>query len=276
MSMTTLPTADQRYEDTVQAFDSVAPDYDGPLGNNALVQHMRESLWRAVRRVAPPPARLLDLGCGTGLDAVHFACQGYDVTAIDGSASMLAQTSQRAIDHDVASRVSATRMGIQDLGILSGARYDVIYSDMGALNCLPDLAGVARACAGLLKPGGRLIFAVMGRVCPWELIHGLVHADLRRTRLRFASAQVPVSLNGHIAWTRYYTPAEFRRSFASAFQPVACRGLGLFTPPPYMIAFWERHPLLFWWLGWLDRHVAGLPLLRQMGDHFLVEMRRHV
>src|SRR5690349_8266689 len=97
-----LSTLEQRYRDTGQAFDSVAAAYDGPLGNNRLVQHMRQVLWRCVENLALPGARLLDLGCGAGLDAVHFAQHGYAVTAIDWSSEMVAQTRQRVLQAEVA------------------------------------------------------------------------------------------------------------------------------------------------------------------------------
>ena len=61
--------------DTQQAFDSVAADYDGPLGNNELIQRMRKSVWKLLADNFPPGSRLLDLGCGTGLDAAHLAGQ---------------------------------------------------------------------------------------------------------------------------------------------------------------------------------------------------------
>src|SRR3546814_8438415 len=53
-------------QDTRRAFDSVAADYDGPRGNNALVQRMRRTLWDVVSREVAPGSRLLDLGCGPG------------------------------------------------------------------------------------------------------------------------------------------------------------------------------------------------------------------
>ena len=37
----------------------------------------------------PPPARLLDLGCGTGWTSLLFAKRGYQVTGIDISADMI-------------------------------------------------------------------------------------------------------------------------------------------------------------------------------------------
>ena len=37
-----------------------------------------------------PPARILDMGCGTGLLACEFAARGHDVTGADPAAAMLA------------------------------------------------------------------------------------------------------------------------------------------------------------------------------------------
>src|SRR3546814_12085758 len=48
--------------ETRHAFDSVAADYDGPRGNNALIQRMRRTLWEVVHRELPSGSRLLDLG----------------------------------------------------------------------------------------------------------------------------------------------------------------------------------------------------------------------
>src|SRR5207244_11070644 len=38
----------------------------------------------------PPPARLLDLGCGTGWTSVFFARAGYDVVGVDLAPDMIA------------------------------------------------------------------------------------------------------------------------------------------------------------------------------------------
>src|SRR3569832_758057 len=64
-----------RLRDTRDAFDSVAADYDGDRGNNLLIQQMRDEMWRWLDATFPPRARLIDIGCGTGLDAVRMAQQ---------------------------------------------------------------------------------------------------------------------------------------------------------------------------------------------------------
>src|SRR4051812_50080845 len=68
--------------ETQEAFDSVAADYDGQRGNNELIQDMRREMWRRLDATFAPRSRLIDIGCGTGLDAVRMAQQGHRVTAI--------------------------------------------------------------------------------------------------------------------------------------------------------------------------------------------------
>src|SRR5580765_7266850 len=105
--MIPMTHVDLQLADTRLAFDRVARDYDGPLGNNEIVQLMRRELWREVSRRLPPPARLLDLGCGTGLDASHFAKRGYDVVAADWSPSMVDRARDRFLQDGVDGRARA-------------------------------------------------------------------------------------------------------------------------------------------------------------------------
>jgi SAM-dependent methyltransferase len=261
--------------DTQAAFDSVAADYDGPSGNNALIQQLRVQLIAAVTQRLPPGSRLVDLGCGTGLDAANLAGQGYFVTATDWSPAMVRRTQQRAAAAGLSQRLVARHLGSQDIGQLPAASFDAAYSDLGPLNCVPDLDAAARGLAGILRPGGLLIASVIGRLCPWELVLFAARGNWSRARLRFARAPVPVPLNGHTVWTRYYTPREFAAAFRRAgFRLVEQRGLSLFVPPPYLDAFAARHRRLLAALSGLDRKLAGWPLLREAGDHFLIVLQK--
>lgn len=259
--------------DTQRAFDSVAADYDGPRGNNELIQRMRLALWDTVQGEFPTASRLLDLGCGTGIDALEFARRGHQVVASDWSPRMVERTRARAVAEDLQSHVSAIHLGIQQLDRLDDA-FDGIYSNFGPLNCAPDLGTVAAECARLLRPGGRLVFSVMGRLCPWELGHYALRGRFRRAGVRAARGATAVGMNRHTIWTSYYLPREFYRAFAGHFSLAGYRALSLFMPPPYLVDYYRRHRRWCERLGWLDDHFGALPLLRDMGDHFLIVMRR--
>jgi SAM-dependent methyltransferase len=236
---------------------------------------MREEMWCWLDAVFPPDGELLDLGCGTGIDAVRLARLGHRVTATDWSGAMLERTRARAEQAQLSSRVTTAAVGAHELQRISGSGlFDGAYSNLGALNCVPDLRHTAAECARLLRPGAPLVLTVIGRVCPWELAHYAGRGRWSRLAVRFAPSMVPVGLNGRVVWTRYYTPLELYRCFAREFALQHHRGLCLFAPPPYLTAVRERHPSLHAWLWSLDRRAAGWPLLRSMGDHFLMVMRR--
>jgi SAM-dependent methyltransferase len=259
--------------ETQRAFDSVAADYDGPRGNNELIQRMRLTVWNTVRELVPIGSHLLDLGCGTGIDAAEFARQGHRVVATDWSPQMVERTRARAEDMGLAARVQARHVGIQQLDQLDG-RFDAIYSNFGPLNCAPDLRAVAAECERLLRPGGLLVFSVIGRICPWEVGHYALKGRFKRASVRATRGATAVGMNRHTIWTYYYLPREFYRAFAEHFSLESYRALSLFMPPPYLVDKYRRRPARYERLGRMDDRLGALPLLRDMGDHFLIVMRR--
>jgi SAM-dependent methyltransferase len=236
---------------------------------------MRTEMWRWLDMTFAPGSRLLDLGCGTGLDAVRMATLGHQVTALDWSPEMVRRTAARAAHAQLSARVQALAVGAHELERLEAAgSYDGAYSNLGPLNCVPDLAAVAAQCARLLKSGGALVFTVIGRVCPWELAHYARRRRWARIGVRYARGAVPVGMNGETIWTRYYAPREFYRPFRQQFALTHFRGLCVFAPPPYLTWVREHHPRMHQRLWRLDRRVCGWPLLRSLGDHFLIVMQK--
>jgi SAM-dependent methyltransferase len=267
-----------RLEDTRQAFDRVAADYDGPAGNNALIQRMRACMWDMLTATFPPGARLLDLGCGTGIDAAFLAGRGYRVVATDWSPAMVERTRARIASRGLEARASVHLLGAHEIDRLRdaplGGSFDGIYSDLGPLNCVPDLTAVSRACATLLLPGGRMVVSVMGRVCPWETAYYLARGQWQRASLRWRRGAVPVPLDGETVWTRYYTPREFYAACAAEFELTSYRGLRIAAPPPYMVSVDERFPRLCALAERLDDRLGALPVVRNAGDHFLMVLTK--
>jgi 2-polyprenyl-3-methyl-5-hydroxy-6-metoxy-1,4-benzoquinol methylase len=259
--------------DTQRAFDSVAADYDGPRGNNELIQRMRVSLWETVFDKIPAGSSLLDLGCGTGIDAIEFARCGYRVAATDWSPQMVGRTKSRAATAGLESHVTATHLGIHQLDQLQD-EFDGIYSNFGPFNCVPNMHSIAAECARLLRPNGHLVLSVIGRICPWEVIHYTLRGRFKRAAVRTRRGATAVGMNRHTIWTYYYLPREFYRAFAEHFVLEGYRALSLFLPPPYLVDYYRSHRRWCERLGWLDDRLGALPILRNMGDHFLIVMRR--
>jgi hypothetical protein len=81
-------------------------------------------------------------------------------------------------------------------------------------------------------------------------------------------------MNKRTIWTYYYSPREFYRAFEDHFRLAHYRGLCVFAPPPYLTSIREKHARWYERLWRVDRRLAGWPLLRALGDHFLIVMRK--
>ena len=67
------------------AFDGVADRYDVEFTDTAVGRALRSVVWSRLVTVFRPSQRILELGCGTGEDAIRLAMAGMSVVATDPS-----------------------------------------------------------------------------------------------------------------------------------------------------------------------------------------------
>lgn len=108
----------------------------------------------------PPPAHVLDLGCGTGFASVLLAEMGYDVTGLDQSENMLREARQKAADRNVnvafvQGNVMAPQLPPEVLAGLPNGGFDLIVARW-VFWTLSDPAAAVRQAYALLAPGGML------------------------------------------------------------------------------------------------------------------------
>jgi SAM-dependent methyltransferase len=108
--------------------------------------------------LALEPGRALDVGCGSGRDAVHLAGRGWQVTAVDFVDKALARARERAAEEGVEVQWVDGDVGeLGRLGLEPG--YSLVY-DFGCIQGLSDSArrGAAAGLTELAAPGARLLF----------------------------------------------------------------------------------------------------------------------
>lgn len=244
----------------VQAtFDRLAPLYDGLWTESLIGQLQRSAVWRHVLPFVRAGQQVLELGCGTGADAEFLARLGLCVTATDISPQMISRTRARGVQ----SRVLA----IEELDQVT-EKFDLLLSNFGALNCVPDLDRFCRRIGHLIRPGGYAVLCFAGRFCLWESAWYGFHGRFRKAVRRWSGEDFSYSLGIRVC---YPTAGSIQRALAPDFQLVRLAGIGICVPPSYVHSL---PPRLLRAFDRIDRGVATLPVARSLSDHRLLIFRR--
>ena len=119
------------------------------------------------------------LQCHIGTDTVSLARLGARMTGLDFSAAAVAEATRLAAS--AGADATFVQGNVYDaVELLGAARFDLVFTGIGALCWLPDIRRWAGVVEGLLRPGGRL-FLREGHPVLWSLDYerkdGLIAID---------------------------------------------------------------------------------------------------
>lgn len=216
-------------ESVQRAYDRIAQDYDRQVAGDAW---MRDILWREYARLFHAGDRILDVSCGTGLDAVFLAQRAIHVTGIDISPEMIAALRERVATEHLDEMVDARVLDHADLDLLPDRSFDGIVSAFAGLNTSSDLARFANNAARLLRPNGRMVIHLLNRFSLWEWLGLIAHGRLSEARrLGHDPNRVFTIGDVDVKHTLYYPLDAFRNYFSSEFSLSRAFGLGVLRPP---------------------------------------------
>ncbi len=146
--------------------------------------------------------RVLDFGCGTGIEAARYARTGNTVSLADISLPnlVLAARVMRLYGHEPAA-VHLLEDGPPFIRGIDGT-LDVVHAS-GVVHHIPDPVPVVEAMAGWLAPGGELRLMLYTDVC-WRLVTG---------------TEPPADVTGHPQRERYVREMDQVGEWADWYSP---------------------------------------------------------
>jgi SAM-dependent methyltransferase len=264
-------------------FDALADTYDQTFTFSRIGRAQRQAVTREMDRVFRPGQRVLEINCGTGVDAIHLAANGVAVLACDVAPRMIEVARQRAdkarLKGCLRASIEFCVLAAERVGMLRDAssitQFDGVLSNFAGLNCVEQLSPLARDLALLLKPGARAVLCLFGRLCAWEVLWYLGHGNPKKAFRRLRPGSRPVHLaDGATVPVRYVSVRELCHRFSPHFRLESWKGVGVAVPPSYMESWARRLPRVLDLAAYADQWLGHCPLIRAMADHVLLTFER--
>jgi ubiquinone/menaquinone biosynthesis C-methylase UbiE len=256
-------------------WDQTAENYDRLFSETVVGKIQRDAVWHEADKIFRPGMRILELNCGTGVDAAHLAARGVRVVACDLSSKMIDAARRRlgaaGLDALVDFRVLAT----EQIDSLAGdAPFDGAFSNFSGLNCVQDISQSARKLARLLKPGAEALLCMVGRFSLWEMAWHLAKGEPALALHSFKRKPTTnISAQGTTP-VHYPSVSDMRQMFAPEFRLRRWKGIGVAVPPSCLDPVARRVPDMVGSLAKVDRYLSRVPIFRSMGDCVLLQFER--
>ena len=269
-----IPSAivESQNEIIAEAFSRTAEKYDAFAEDHPHLTRIRDKVYAHVTRHTPQGARILELNAGTGTDAVALARRGYHIHATDIAPGMLERLRDKAERFDLRGRVTFQLLSFTDLNKVHGAPFEVVFSNLGGLNCVPDLSPVIQQLPNVLRPNGLVTWTLMPPICLWEMAE-IFRGHVGQAFRRFTRRGTRAYLEGLDFTVYYFAPQKVLEWFGNDYDCLAIEGLSVITPTAESKNFAKRYGRLYRILCWLDDRLASRSPWRGWGDFFIITLR---
>ena len=270
------------------AFSKQASVFDSLEEKNEILQWMRKEVHDHCLHYFKPGDNILELNCGTGIDALFFAEQGMRVHATDLSIAMLNELKKKIDAKNLTDKISVQQCSFTSISnaIIAAdetthnaersrsaeKKFDHIFSDFGGLNCVKEIEQVISQFKNLLNREGTVTLVIMPPVCPWEILLAFKR-NFKTAFRRFKKNGTDSKVEGIHFITYYFSPSRLIKAYGKDYRKLSLKGLACFTPPPYLENFPKRFPTLLSFLNRLDKKMAGVFPFNRCGDHFILTMQ---
>ncbi|NRB53248.1 MAG: class I SAM-dependent methyltransferase [Saprospiraceae bacterium] len=237
------------------AFDAYAADYDSAFTHSQIGRLQRAQVWKALLPYLAKPLKILEVNCGTGVDALWLAEQGHEVLATDISPGMIDICQQKLQYHNPVGKIEFQLADFSQLDQLTKfGPFDLIFSNFGGLNCIDANSSrtFSQHCSQLLGPKGLAFLVYISKTCRWENYYFRYQGDRKKAARRQTSGPVISDVEGKNVEIWYYLLEELKILYSESFQCIDQFPIGLFVPPSYMEEWFTHKPTLLKALGWLD------------------------
>lgn len=250
-------------------FDEEAYHYDVTFSDRSVGQEQRAQVHQYLEmNKLDVDQHILELNCGTGIDANYFLNKRNSILATDQSEGMIKKVQERNTD------IQCEVLSFQNVNSLH-EKYSLVFSNFGGLNCLsPDeMKTFFSDVVDRLKTNGQLVLVIMGKRCAWDNFFLFLKGKWKEIGRRNTTKPLELVIQENTVSTWYYSPKEIRRMATDQLLFVDQKPIGLFVPPSYLAEFCDKYVFIFRFMKFMDRFFRW-KIFSNYGDHYLIHFSK--
>ncbi len=254
-------------------FDAVAEQYDADFSESQIGIIQRKQVYNFLNDYVSinKPLRILELNCGTGIDAFYFARAGHQVLATDASQSMINQCMGKLQIENSNLKLSFLQCDISNLSRLKDNNFDLVFSNFSGFNCLneSDFANSIYQIQNKLNDKGKFIVVLFGTKCLMERIYFFLKFQFGKMSRREKYQSI---FNGTESLF-YYSALKVESIVKPYFSLLKKEPIGVFIPPSYLEQKMKKSKVLFTILQKMEKLFSKY-FNTEFGDHFIMAFEK--
>lgn len=259
--------------ESVDVFGEIAGDYHYSFQNNSSARLARSRLHRVFfKYLKADRGVVLDIGCGTGIDAQFIASLGCKVYGIDSSVGMLSEAARQLFNapHDIRERVElelleATPRSLEYL--LPSIQANQVILSFGVVNFIENICDLFSIIGSNMGHKGILIVTSLSKSSWWERV-------IKRGQKRTGNQPKDVFVANVKTRAWFWDYNDIIAASRPYFYPVESIGIGAIYPPPYFDDLVRKFPYIQKLLWRIDRKFENSKLSKKYSDHVVVVLKR--
>lgn len=259
--------------ESVDVFGKIAEEYHCSFESNSSACLARSRVHRFfARHLSPDRGRVLDIGCGTGIDAQFIAGLGCKVHGVDRSVGMIAEATKQLANAtvDIRKRVELASVEVTSENLamlLSSIQSNQVVLSFGVINFIDDLHELFRVIGLNMQDGGVCVVTTLAKSSWWERI-------TKNGQIRTGDQPKNVSIGGTETRAWFWDCDDIVAASSGFFCTVEAVGIGSLYPPPYLDKYVRAFPRVQRTLWKLDRKYENSRFSTKYADHVAIVLER--
>ncbi|MEN9000831.1 MAG: methyltransferase domain-containing protein [Flavobacteriales bacterium] len=265
---------DNQLNSVNKGFSKIAEEYESFDATSSLVNYMRRKVRQHLEARLGSNESVLEINCGSGIDALYLAKKGHSVLATDVADGMLEQVKMKIISNKLEDKLNFKNLSFLEIGTLNPSHFSCVFSNFGGLNCIDgkDLVEVINDIAQILPSGGLITLVIMPKVTFFEWLTFLRGNKSAFRRLK--KGGVIANVEGEKVHTYYHTARFVKNRLKNDFEDIRVQNIFTIGPSGSSYQFPENHPRAFAFAKSFDKFSNKTGFLKGFGDYYIISGRK--